>query len=61
MKAIFHLFCLVWLLVLLAACSETAQSPEDEIKDFIQSSVEAVENRELDSLKVQDKRSSHNS
>ena len=50
MKAIFHLFCVVWTLVLLQACSETAKSPEGEIRDFIQSGVEAAENRDLDSL-----------
>ena len=41
---------LVWAIILLQACSETTKSPEDEIRDFIQSSVEAAENRDLDSL-----------
>ena len=50
MKLTLHVFSLVWALVLLQACSQTAKSPEDEIRNFIQSSTEAVENRDLDSL-----------
>ena len=50
MKTIFLVFYLAWATMLMQACSETAKSPEDEIRDFIQSSVEAAENRDLDSL-----------
>ena len=34
--------------MLLQACSETTKSPDDEIRDFVQSSVEAAENRDLE-------------
>jgi hypothetical protein len=38
------------ILILLQACSETAETPEDEIRAFIKSGVEAAENRNLDAL-----------
>ena len=50
MKTALHVFCLVWAIVLMQACSETAESPEDEIRAFIESGVEAAENRSLDGL-----------
>jgi hypothetical protein len=50
MKSTFHVFCLVWTVVLMQACSENAESPEDEIRTFIKASVAAAENRSLDGL-----------
>ena len=38
------------ILILLQACSETAKSPENEIREFIKSGVEAAEDRNLDAL-----------
>lgn len=46
----FHVFFLLWSLIMLQACSETAKSPEDEIRGFINSGVEAVGDRSLDAL-----------
>jgi len=50
MKSSFPVFCLVWAVLLLQACSETANPPEDQIRQFIESGVEAAENRSLDDL-----------
>ena len=50
MKSNFPVFCLVWVVLLFQACSETANSPEDEIRQFVESGVEAAENRDLDDL-----------
>jgi hypothetical protein len=50
MKTAFHVFCLVWAMVLMQACSGTAETPEDEIRAFIKSGVVAAENRSLDGL-----------
>ena len=50
MKSSFPVFCLVWAVLLLQACNETVNSPEDEIRQFIKSGVEAAENRNLDDL-----------
>jgi len=50
MTAAFRIFRLVWVVILLQACSGTAETPEDEIRAFIESGVEAAENRNLDSL-----------
>jgi hypothetical protein len=50
MKSSFPVFCLVWAVLLLQACSETANSPEEEIRQFVKSGVEAAENRNLDDL-----------
>jgi len=38
------------ILILLQACSKTAKSPQDEIRGFIKSGVEAAEDRNLDAL-----------
>jgi hypothetical protein len=38
------------ILILLQACTETRKSPENEIREFIKSSVEAAEDRSLDAL-----------
>ncbi len=40
--------CLVWGALLLPACSGTGDSPEDQIRQFVKSAVEAIENRDLD-------------
>jgi hypothetical protein len=40
----------VWTLILLQACSETAKSPQDEIREYIKSGVVAAEDRSLDAL-----------
>ena len=50
MKSSYPVFCLVWAVLLLQACSETVNSPEDEIRQFVKSGVEAAENRKLDDL-----------
>jgi hypothetical protein len=50
MKTSFHVFCLVWSVILLQACSETAESPEDAIRVFIEAGVEAAESRSLDAM-----------
>ena len=50
MKTALHAFCLVWVIVLMQACSGTEETPEDEIRAFIESGVEAAENRSLDGL-----------
>jgi hypothetical protein len=50
MKSNFPVFCLVWAVLLFQACSETTSSPEDEIRQFVESGVEAAENRDLDDL-----------
>ena len=50
MKMSFHVFCLVWSVILLQACSETAESPEDAIRVFIEAGVEAAESRSLDGM-----------
>jgi len=50
MKSNCLVFCLLWAVLLLQACSDTAQSPEDEIRQFVESAVEAAENRDLDDL-----------
>jgi hypothetical protein len=50
MKTTFLVFYLVWAAMLLQACSENIESPEDKIRVFIESAVEAAENRSLDGL-----------
>ena len=50
MKSNCLVFCLLWAVLLLHACSDTVQSPEDEIRQFVESGVEAAENRDLDDL-----------
>ena len=50
MKSSFPVFCLVWAVLLLQACSETAIPPEEQIRQFIKSGVEAAENSSLDDL-----------
>lgn len=50
MKSSFPVFCLVWAVLLLQACSETANPPEEQIRQFIKSGVEAAENRSPDDL-----------
>jgi len=50
MKSSSPVFCLVWAVMLLQACNETTNSPEDEIRLFVKSGMEAAENRELDDL-----------
>jgi hypothetical protein len=50
MKTSFHVFCLVWSVILLQACSESAESPEDAIRVFIEAGVEAAESRSLDAM-----------
>ncbi|MGB5330154.1 MAG: hypothetical protein WBO58_18230 [Gammaproteobacteria bacterium] len=50
MKSSFPVFCLVWAVLFLQACSETAIPPEEQIRQFIKSGVEAAENRSLDDL-----------
>jgi len=51
MNSRFTVFCLVGLVMLLLSCSETVKSPEDEIRLFVKSGVEAAENRKLDDLR----------
>ncbi len=50
MKPLAHVFCLVWAVVLIQACSDNAESPEDEIRHFIDAGVSAAENRSVDEL-----------
>lgn len=50
MKTSFQVFCLVWSVILLQACSESAESPEDAIRVFIGAGVEAAESRNLDAM-----------
>jgi len=50
MKSNCLVFCLLWAVLLLQACSDNAQSPEDEIRQFVESGIEAAENRDLDDL-----------
>ena len=50
MRTIFTAISLVFSLALLQACSNSDKSPEDQIRDFIQTGVEAAESREVDSL-----------
>ena len=50
MKSIARLFCLVWMVMLLQACSDDTVSAEDEIRRLIDTGVTAAENRDLDSL-----------
>lgn len=47
MKNSCHAFCLVCLVVMLQACSESSKSPQDEIRLYIQSFVQAAENRSV--------------
>ena len=50
MKFIVNLLCLVSLLILVQACDDSPDSPEDEIRQFIEAGVEAAEDRSLDGL-----------
>ena len=50
MKTSFHVACLVWSAILLQACSESAESPENAIRVFIEAGVEAAQSRSLDGM-----------
>ena len=50
MKPLTHVFCLVWAVILIPACSDNAELPEDEIRHFIDAGASAAENRRLDEL-----------
>ena len=50
MKFIVNLLCLVSLLVFVQACEDSPYSPEDEIRQFIKTGVEAAEERSIDNL-----------
>ena len=50
MKFIVNLLCLVSLLIFVQACDDSPNSPEDEIRQFIEAGVEAAEERNLDGL-----------
>lgn len=44
------MLCLVWVAMLIQSCSDNSASPEAEIRDYIQSGVEAAESRSSDAL-----------
>ncbi len=50
MKLLAKVFCLVWAVTLIQACSDNAESPEEEIRRFIDAGVSAAENRSVDEL-----------
>jgi hypothetical protein len=50
MKTAFYVFCLVWVVILMQACSGGRESPEAEIQSFIKSAVEAAENRNINDI-----------
>jgi hypothetical protein len=51
-KFIINLLCLVSLLIFVQACDDSPNSPEDEIRQFIEAGVDAAEERSLDDLAV---------
>ncbi len=50
MKLFAQVFCLVWAVTLIQACSDNAESPEKEIRRFIDAGISAAENRSIDEL-----------
>ena len=50
MRQFVLVLCLIWASLLLRACSDEAQSPEEEIRQFIDTGVEAAEARSVDGL-----------
>lgn len=50
MNTAFRVSCLVWVVILMQACSDRRESPEAEIRSFIKSAVEAAENRSVNDI-----------
>jgi len=50
MKLLARVFCLVWVFILIQSCSDNAASPQDEIRAYIISGVDAAESRDIDAL-----------
>jgi hypothetical protein len=50
MNTAFRVSCLVWVVILMQACSDRRESPEAEIRAFIKSAVEAAENRDVNDI-----------
>ena len=50
MKPVFGLVLLISAVLMLQACSDSADSPEEQIRQFIETAVEAGENRSVDGL-----------
>ena len=50
MKSFSQVLCLVWVVILTQSCSDSAVSPQDEIRAYIDSGVNAAESRDTDAL-----------
>lgn len=50
MKSFSRVVCLFWVFILLQSCSDSAVSPQDELRAYIDLGVEAAESRDTDAL-----------
>ena len=50
MKSLSQVLCLVWMIILIQSCSDNAVSPQDEIRAYVNSGVDAAESRDTDAL-----------
>ncbi len=50
MKTLSQILCLVWVFILINACSDNTVSPQDEIRAYLHSGVEAAESRNTNAL-----------
>lgn len=50
MKSFGQVLCLVWVFILIQSCSDSAVSPQDEIRAYIKSGVDAAQSRDTGAL-----------